>query len=105
MVEWLIGNWPFPIGYRYLACISLIRKLAVLRFIRHLPARLRLPAGKHGGILTYLQTTVKKKRQKIGYRGLVDLLIGGGGGTWASKTGGEKCEKSVIFSKNGLKIE
>jgi len=32
--------------------------------IRRVPPGLHLPADKHAGILTYFQTTVKKKRQK-----------------------------------------
>jgi len=42
----------------------LIRKRAVLRYIRRLLAGYRLPAGKHEGILTDFQTKVNKKKAK-----------------------------------------
>jgi hypothetical protein len=42
----------------------LIRKRAVLRYIRCLRAGYRLPAGKHAGILTHFRTKVNKKTQK-----------------------------------------
>jgi len=42
----------------------LIRKRAVLRYIWRLLAGYRLPADKHAGILTEIQTKVKKKTNK-----------------------------------------
>jgi len=48
-----------------LFCVYLlILRRAVLRYIRRLLAGYRLPAGKHAGILTEIQTKVKGKRQK-----------------------------------------
>jgi len=68
----IIGNFPKGFPFRsktiyercFFACICVIRKRAVLRYIRRLLAGCRLPTGKYAGILTEIQTKVKKKRQK-----------------------------------------
>jgi len=61
MVHWklALSNWLLIFGV-YLADT----KTCGSPQIRRVPPGLHLPADKHAGILTYFQTTVKKKRQK-----------------------------------------